>query len=79
MSHADLLGVPPGASREAIKKAYRAKAKICHPDAGGNPEKFRALTAAYNALLDGESTPARKPTGAKVHNPFGDFDRHGHQ
>jgi curved DNA-binding protein CbpA len=30
-----------------VHDAYRAAAKLAHPDAGGTPEAFRALQSAY--------------------------------
>ena len=38
---------------EELKKAYRAAAKRLHPDAGGDPEEFKRMQAAF------ESTWAR--------------------
>ena len=35
-----------------IKKAYRKKAMKEHPDKGGDPEKFKELSAAYDVLSD---------------------------
>jgi hypothetical protein len=46
-----LLGLEPGASREAIKRAYRRLAKAHHPDLGGDPAAFHRLDAAYRLLL----------------------------
>jgi hypothetical protein len=46
-----LLGLEQGASREAIKRAYRRLAKAHHPDLGGDPEAFHRLDAAYRLLL----------------------------
>jgi hypothetical protein len=46
----DALGVAPGASPEALKAAFRAKARTAHPDAGGDPERFRALVEARTRL-----------------------------
>lgn len=45
------LGLEAGASREAIKRAYRRLAKQHHPDLGGDGEAFRALEAAYRLLM----------------------------
>jgi hypothetical protein len=46
-----LLGLEPGASPQAIKRAYRRLAKAHHPDLGGHPEAFHRLDAAYRLLL----------------------------
>lgn len=48
----DILGVPKDATPEDIKKAYRDKAKECHPDLGGDPEKFKELNEANEILSD---------------------------
>jgi hypothetical protein len=43
-----VLGVDRAASAEAIKEAYRSKAKACHPDAGGDEAMMAELNAAYS-------------------------------
>ena len=50
----DLLGVKPSASKSEIKRAYRKKALKEHPDKGGDEEKFKQLTQAYDVLQDEE-------------------------
>ena len=50
----DLLGVDKKATHAQIKKAYHKKALKEHPDKGGDPEKFKEVTAAYEVLIDGE-------------------------
>jgi hypothetical protein len=47
------LGVARGASREEIRRAYRALAKIHHPDAAGPGAlpRFLAIQAAYEQLI----------------------------
>lgn len=47
-----LLGVPEKASADEIKKAYRRRARECHPDAGGDEEEFKRITHAYQVLSD---------------------------
>ena len=50
----DLIGVPKSATEQEIKKAYRKKALKEHPDKGGDPDKFKEITAAYEVLSDRE-------------------------
>jgi hypothetical protein len=45
-----ILGVTPQATLAEIREAYRAKAKIHHPDAGGEDWAFRILVQAYEML-----------------------------
>lgn len=46
-----LLSVPVDATPEHIRKAYRLKAKMYHPDLGGDVEKFKAIQKAYETLM----------------------------
>ena len=48
----ETLGVAKDATKDTIKKAFRAKAKKAHPDAGGEPEKFHAIELAHRVLTD---------------------------
>jgi hypothetical protein len=45
-----VLGVPPNATLEQIREAYRAKAKRYHPDTGGEDWVFRILSQSYELL-----------------------------
>jgi len=48
----DILGLKPGASREAIQAAYRDKASAAHPDrAGGSNAAMAEINAARDAAL----------------------------
>ncbi|MBC7149857.1 J domain-containing protein [Ciceribacter selenitireducens] len=47
-----LLGLERDADEAAIKAAYRKVAKTAHPDAGGDLDRFAALTASYELLKD---------------------------
>ena len=49
-----LLEVEKGASEADIKRAYRRLAVKHHPDKGGDPEKFKEITRAYEVLGDSE-------------------------
>lgn len=48
----DVLGLDAGDGVRELKRAFKAKVKEHHPDRGGDPDKFRAVTAAYSLLLD---------------------------
>merc|ERR1719326_416268 len=47
-----LLEVDKNAGDSDIKKAYRKLAVKHHPDKGGDPEKFKEITRAYEVLSD---------------------------
>mmetsp|Transcript_12375 Transcript_12375/g.18232 ORF Transcript_12375/g.18232 Transcript_12375/m.18232 type:complete len:433 (-) Transcript_12375:502-1800(-) len=48
----ELLGVEKDATDNDIKKAFRKLALKNHPDKGGDPEKFKDITHAYEVLSD---------------------------
>lgn len=48
----DILGVSKDASADEIKKAYRRAAVKHHPDQGGDEEKFKEISEAYEVLKD---------------------------
>lgn len=52
LTHYDRLGVASTASMAEIRRAYRALAKVAHPDAGGDSNEFRHLTEAYEVLTN---------------------------
>ncbi|MDP2729146.1 MAG: DnaJ domain-containing protein [Dehalococcoidales bacterium] len=47
----DVLGVSRDDPTELIKKVYVQKVKFYHPDKGGDPEKFKRITKAYEAIM----------------------------
>lgn len=47
----DILGVSPDDPVGLIKDVYRRKSAYYHPDAGGDPEKFKRLTNAYEIIM----------------------------
>ncbi|KAK2195729.1 bifunctional Heat shock protein DnaJ [Babesia duncani] len=49
-----LLEVNKDATENEIKKAYRKMAIKHHPDKGGDPEKFKEISKAYEILSDPE-------------------------
>ncbi len=52
--HYGTLGVPPDASEDDIRKAYRRARGKAHPDKNGTEDKFRAVQVAYETLSDPE-------------------------
>lgn len=48
----EILGIGQGASKAEIISAYRAMARIHHPDAGGDAEDFKRVRAAYEAGMN---------------------------
>lgn len=45
-----MLGISPSAQWEEIERAYRKKAKLHHPDVGGDGDTMRALNEAYSRI-----------------------------
>ncbi len=43
----EVLGVPPDASEEDLKRAYRRRMRQTHPDLGGDPEVFLLVQEAW--------------------------------
>lgn len=49
----DVLGIPRGTSDEnVVNEAYRKWALILHPDRGGDPRRFQAVTLAYGNIME---------------------------
>jgi DnaJ-class molecular chaperone len=82
MSLYDKLGVSKDASKQDITKAFRKLAVEHHPDKGGNEEKFKDISHAYEILTDEDKRKRYDLTGSDSdqpqHNPFqqGGFNFH---
>jgi DnaJ-domain-containing protein 1 len=46
-----MMGLPPTATRQQIKRRYRELAKKYHPDRGGDSREMQRLVAAYQLLM----------------------------
>ena len=46
-----VLGLPPSATRQQIKRRYRVLAKQYHPDRGGDRRQMQRIIAAYEVLM----------------------------
>lgn len=49
-----VLGIAPGASRQAVRQAYRARARVLHPDVNPHAaahDDMQALNAAYQRVI----------------------------
>lgn len=52
-SHYEVLGLTESASPDEVTAAYRALAKVYHPDLqGGNTERFKKINEAHGVLKD---------------------------
>ena len=45
-----VLGLPPNATPQQIKRRYRTLAKRYHPDRGGDQREMQRIIAAYECL-----------------------------
>ncbi|KAJ6391018.1 hypothetical protein OIU77_025093 [Salix suchowensis] len=83
----EVLDVSKGASQDELKKAYKKAAIKNHPDKGGDPEKFKELSQAYEVLSDPDKREIYDQYGEDAlkegmgpggggggHNPFDIFE-----
>jgi hypothetical protein len=69
---AAVLGIKPTSDTQAIKQAYRKRAMETHPDRGGDPSEFLAVTKAYEMAMAGnwgsasKAASRRRPTSPKA-------------
>lgn len=63
----ELLGLTPAASEEDIRKAFRRKAKLVHPDVSDAPdaaEQFKRLKDSHDLLIERLTNPLAAPPEA---------------
>lgn len=78
-----VLGVPPGASKDEVTKAYRKLAKKYHPDLNPGDEqaakKMAEVNAAYDSIMNGTPYGPRAGAGnpytsqGPTGNPYGGY------
>ncbi len=88
-----VLGVTPGATPDEIKKAYRQKAKECHPDLHPDDpnatKKMNEVNEAYDMLMHPEKYQGRQqqsgyhqsqsnPYSQQRSNPYGGYQGSGY-
>lgn len=66
------LGIKEEASAAEIKSAYRSLARKHHPDIGGDEEKFKKISNAYDILKD-----PKKREEYRQQQDFERYQRHG--
>lgn len=76
----EIIGVDRNASDDAIKRAYKQKARRLHPDAGGDEDAFKELSTAYEVLKNPDARAnydrfgdPRGPGGPGAGDPFAGF------
>jgi hypothetical protein len=68
-----LLGLSPGADVTEVRKAYRAKVKLCHPDIApvtNGTRLFIELTEAYEFLLSALREKNEVSSDEEIEEPF---------
>jgi DnaJ-class molecular chaperone len=60
----DILNLPVTCTTDDIKKSYKKKAIILHPDKGGNKEEFQKLNQAYEILSNSDKRNHYNKTGS---------------
>lgn len=70
----ELLGLPTNATEEEVRKAYKQKARECHPDKNPDDpqatEKFQALRQGYERIVSGSS---EEPDNEEYFSGFDSF------
>lgn len=69
-----VLGVDENSTQDEIKQKYKKLVKENHPDKGGDEEKFKKISTAYNTIGDENK---RKQYDQQKNNPFSNMNGFG--
>lgn len=69
----ETLGLKISATEEEVKKAYRKLAMVHHPDKGGDVDKFKEITTAYENITN-NNFPENRHQQHQQQHPFNPFD-----
>ena len=72
-NHYSTLGIEASSSPEEIKKAYKKLVMEHHPDKGGDEEKFKEITEAYEVLSGKRKEKQQQFSGYGFGFDFGDL------
>ena len=70
----DILELPVNCTTEDIKKMYKKKAVVLHPDKGGSNEKIQKLNEAYEILSNPEKRSQYNRTGSVTNGGVNSHD-----
>ncbi len=63
-------GCRPGSTAEVVRSAWRAAVRREHPDAGGDPDRFAVVTAAYELLQEAQAQDRAQDWVGRCPRPF---------
>ncbi|MEY4031630.1 MAG: hypothetical protein RL573_542 [Actinomycetota bacterium] len=69
-----VLGVPRDADEDSIRRAFRTRARLEHPDTGGDASRMTALLDAYKEALSLASRRTGPQAGGRVHGSRAERD-----
>lgn len=75
MNPFEILGVAPGSDEATIRRAWKVKARLAHPDVGGSVEAMQRLNEALDLALEGSASPRASSSDSQQRNIAGRIAR----